>query len=129
MTEPPAEPPPEDVPPGAPVEPLWLHIHVNEPWDFERENGVSSMTGTTTDHADPDNIEWEVALDGSFLLFEEPFDRVLVGPRYIGERLDRVVDDFVTAAIRIATLTQSEDGESSEWHFVMSGTLAHQRDE
>jgi hypothetical protein len=62
-------------------------------------------------------------LEQRFTLHEETFDRVLVSPRYIGERLGRVVDDFVTAAIRIACF----DGE--DWHYQMTGTLAHQRDE
>jgi hypothetical protein len=103
--------------------PLRLHVHVNEPGAFERENGVTSMVGSTMDHLDPENDTWEVMLEGTFVLNEEPFDHVLVSPRYIGERLDRVVDDFVTAAIRIACF----DGE--EWHYLMTGTLAHQRDE
>lgn len=113
----------ELLPEEEPSSPLRLHVHINEPWAFERENGVSSMIGTTLDHLDPDCDDWLVALEQSFMLHEEPFDRVLVSPRYIGERLDRVVDDFVTAAIRIARF----DGE--DWHYEMTGTLAHQRDE
>jgi hypothetical protein len=122
-------PPPDGQPPDIPAAgdeapaPLRLHVHVNEPWAFERENGVTSMVGWTFDHLDPDCNEWEIALEGTFLLHEEEFDRVLVGPRYVGERLDRVVDDFVTAGIRIARF----DGE--HWHYEMTGTLAHQRDE
>jgi hypothetical protein len=131
MSEPPPEEPP---PPGDDLfeslpEPLRLHVHVNEPWDFERENGVTSMVGWTTDHLDPENVDWEVALEQSFLLHEEPFDRVLVSPRYVGEVLGRVVEDFVTASIRIGLLMDNEDGTDSEWHYVMTGTLAHQRDE
>jgi hypothetical protein len=140
MTQPPPEDPPPDDPsrPAPPAEaslfddltePLRLHVHVNEPWDFERENGVTSMVGWTVDHLDPENVEWEVALEQSFLLHEEPFDRVLVSPRYVGEGLSRVVEDFVTASIRIALLLDNEESGESEWHYVMTGTLAHQRDE
>lgn len=112
---------PQEEPP--PPEPLRLHVHVNEPWAFERENGVTSMVGATLDHLDPDCNDWDVTLEQSFVLNEESFDHVLVSPRYVGERLHRVVDDFVTASIRIARF----DGE--DWHYQMTGTLAHQRDE
>jgi hypothetical protein len=128
-TPPPGDLPPQEGEPEEPVAPLWLHIHVNEPWNFEQENGVTSMVGWTTDHADPENEDWEVTLQGVFLLFEEGFDRVLVSPRYIGETMARVVDDFVTAAVRIARLVEDEETCELEWRFVMTGTLAHQREE
>jgi hypothetical protein len=118
MTEPPPQDDDDD-----PPQPLRLHVHVNEPWAFERENGVSSMVGTTLDHLDEDCTDWEVTLEQAFVLHEEPFDHVIVSPRYIGERLHPVIHDFVTAAIRIARY----DGE--DWHYEMTGTLAHQRDE
>lgn len=114
--------PAEEEEPALPI-PLRLHIHVNEPWAFERQNGVASMIGSTLDYLDPENEEWEVALEQTFTLDDEPFDHVLVGARYVGERLGRVINDFVTAAIRIARF----DGE--DWHYEMTGTLAHQRDE
>ncbi len=103
--------------------PLRLHIHINEPWAFEQENGFTSVIGTTLDHLDPELDDWDVELEQPFLLYEESYDRVLVSPRYIGEVLNRVVDDFVTAAVRIAII------ERNEWHYKMTGTLAHQRDE
>lgn len=104
-------------------QPLRLHVHVNEPWAFERQNGVSSMVGSTLDHLDPSCNDWEVLLEQRFTLDDQTFDRVLVSPRYIGEILHRVTEDFVTAAIRIARF------RGHEWQYEMTGTLAHQRDE
>jgi hypothetical protein len=102
---------------------LRLHLHVNEPWAFERENGVTSMVGRTLDHLCDDRDDWLVQLEQAFVLNETPYDAVMVSPRYVGEHLGRVVDDFVTVGIRIARF----NGE--DWHYDMTGTLAHQRDE
>ncbi len=49
--------PADEAEPQLPI-PLRLHIHVNEPWAFERQNGVTSMVGSTVDYLDPENDEW-----------------------------------------------------------------------
>jgi hypothetical protein len=46
--------------------PAKVRIFVTEPWDFERITGTTELTGWTSDHADPDNEEWEVHLDSGF---------------------------------------------------------------
>ena len=104
---------------------LKLRIHVSEPWDFERIAGTAELTGWTTDHADPDSDEWEVHLDHGFDYHGEHVGRLLAGPRYVGERLDRVIDAVVGFPARLA---HRQDGG---WHFALIGmvSLNHERDE
>jgi sigma54-dependent transcription regulator len=71
---------------------LKLRIHVTEPWDFERIAGTADIAGWTTDHADPDNEEWEVHLDEGFDYHDRHIGTLLAGPRYVGEHLVRMFD-------------------------------------
>ncbi|MET0136776.1 MAG: hypothetical protein ABW192_00175 [Sphingobium sp.] len=111
------------MPHPAPVPPLRLRIHVSEPFDFERENAESDFLGMTVDHQDADSDEWEVVLEGSFQFNEVEYDRVLLGPRYMGEHLGKVYDAFLGVPVRIAHRTHSEvDGEG--WHFALTGMIS-----
>ena len=96
--------------------PLRLRIHVSEPFDFERENDSSELFGWTTDD-DGESDEWEVTLEEGFTFYKSAYDRVLIGPRYVGEHLDRVHDALLGVPVRIAHRT--EEG----WHFAMTGVL------
>jgi len=96
---------------------LRLRIHVSEPFDFERENESSELLGWTLDD-DGDSDEWEVTLDAIFTFNEKDYDRVLIGPRYVGEHLDKVHHALLGMPVRIAHRT----GEG--WHFAMTGMLS-----
>lgn len=102
---------------------LKLRIHVTEPWDFERIAGNAELTGWTTDHADPDNEEWEVHLDQGFDYQERRIGRLLVGPRYVGEHLDRVHDAVVGFPSRLA------HRQDNSWHYAFIGMLSLNQDD
>ena len=104
---------------------LKLRIHVSEPWDFERTNGTSELTGWTIDYAIDELEEWEVMLDHGYDLNDVHHGRVLVSPRYVGERLTKIYDAFVGFPVRIA---HRLDGD---WHYAMTGMLSvrHDKDE
>ncbi len=104
---------------------LKLRIHVSEPWDFERANGTAELTGWTVDYADEEEEEWEVTLDQGFELHERHYGRVLLSPRYVGEKLQRVFDAVVGFPVRIA---HRQDGS---WHYAMIGmaSLRHEEEE
>jgi hypothetical protein len=95
-----------------------LRIHVNEPFDFERENGVTELYGITGDHLDAGNEEWLIETNGPFTFAGEDHDAVLVAPRYGGEHLSRVFDSLAGFPVRIAC----PDGD--DWQFVMTGLLS-----
>jgi hypothetical protein len=100
---------------------LRLRIHVSEPFDFERENESSDLFGWTMDD-DGESDEWEVELEGIFTFYKRDYDRVLIGPRYVGEHLDKVHDALLGVPVRIAHRTHSQvDGEG--WHFAMTGMI------
>lgn len=102
---------------------LKLRIHVSEPWDFERANGTDELTGWTVDYADEENGEWEVELDHGFEFRDHHYGRVLIGPRYVGEHLNRVFDVVVGFPVRIA---HRLDGN---WHYALTGTVTVRRDD
>jgi hypothetical protein len=95
-----------------------LRLHVSEPFDFERHNASADLFGTTQDHTDAGADEWEVALEGSFLLNGEEHGTVLIAPRYVGEQLSRVFDALLGQPVRIAYRT------SDGWHFAMTGMIS-----
>lgn len=97
--------------------PLRLRIHINEPFDFERENVSAELFGATLDH-DGELDEWQVELDDWFTLHKTMYDVVLLSPRYVGEHLERVHDAILGVAVRIAHRT--EDG----WHYAMAGMMS-----
>lgn len=104
------------------MEGLRLRIHVSEPFDFERENESSDLFGWTLDD-DGESDEWEIALEGIFTFHKRDYDRVLIGPRYVGEHLDKVHDALLGVPVRIAHRTHSVvDGDG--WHFAMTGMIA-----
>jgi hypothetical protein len=98
-------------------EPLRLRIYISEPFDFERENDSADLFGTTVDHKGSDN-EWVVDLDKWFTFNENEYDTVLIAPRYVGERLDKVHNAILGVPVRIAHRTRSG------WHFSMAGVLS-----
>lgn len=99
------------------TDPLRLRIHVSEPFDFERENESADMFGSTVDH-DGDADEWEVELEAGFTFNEVDYDAVLIGPRYVGEHLDRVQDSILGVPVRIAHRT------SQGWHYALAGMIS-----
>jgi hypothetical protein len=99
------------------TEPLRLRVHVSEPFDFERENAEPDLFGWTVDD-DGESDEWEVVLEGSFRFNKTGYDRVLIGPRYVGEHLDKVHNALLGLPIRIAHRTREG------WHFAMTGMLS-----
>ncbi|TNE42172.1 MAG: hypothetical protein EP321_14940 [Sphingomonadales bacterium] len=101
---------------------LKLRIHVTEPWDFARETEMEDLTGWTVDYAIDELEEWELMLDASYKMHGTVHGRVLISPRYIGERLNRVFDALVGLPVRIA---HRLDGE---WHYAMAGTVSLRRD-
>jgi hypothetical protein len=101
---------------------LKLRIHVTEPWDFEREAGTTELTGWTTDHVDPDNEEWEVHLDHGFDFNKRRIGTLLVGPRYVGERLERMFDAVAGFPVRLA---HRLDGE---WHFAFVAMISQRHE-
>ncbi|HEX7873528.1 MAG TPA: hypothetical protein VF475_11495 [Sphingobium sp.] len=103
------------------AEALRLRVHVSEPFDFERENESNELFGSTMDD-DGESDEWEIELEGVFTFHKIEYDRVLIGPRYVGEHLDKVHDALLGVPVRIAHRTHSAvDGEG--WHFAMTGML------
>ena len=101
-------------------QPVRLRVHVSEPFDFERENGLADLFGVTTDHHDPDRDEWVIDLESWFSFNRSDYDMLLVSPRYVGEHLSRVFDTFTGFPVRIAHRT------SEGWHFAMTGMLSVQ---
>jgi hypothetical protein len=101
---------------------LKLRIHVTEPWDFERNAGTAELTGWTTDHVDPDNEEWEVHLDHGFDFNKGRIATLLVGPRYVGERLERMFDAVAGFPVRLA---HRLDGE---WHFAFVAMISQRHE-
>lgn len=95
-----------------------LRVHVSEPFDFERENGLTDLFGTTVDHHDGDAEEWGIDLEDWFSFNRSDYDMVLVAPRYVGEHLSRVFDTFTGFPVRIAHRTPEG------WHFAMTGMLS-----
>ncbi|HAF40622.1 MAG TPA: hypothetical protein DCG90_02470 [Sphingobium sp.] len=101
---------------------LKLRIHVTEPWDFERVAGTAELTGWTVDHVDPDNGEWEVHLDQGFDFNKRHIGTLLAGPRYVGERLDRMFDTVTGFPVRLA---HRLDGD---WQFAFAATISQRPD-
>lgn len=102
---------------------LKLRIHVTEPWDFERIAGTADLNGWTTDHADPDNEEWEVHLDEGFDFHERHIGTLLIGPRYVGEQLIRMVDAVAGFPVRVA---HAQDGS---WHYAFAAMISQRHDD
>lgn len=104
------------------ADPIRLRVHVNEPFDFERENETSELYGWTRDDggedAGDDSDEWEVHLEAPFTFNKTVYDRVLIGPRYVGEHLGKVHNALLGMPIRIAHRTPEG------WHFAMTGMLS-----
>ena len=100
------------------TEPVRLRLHVSEPFDFERTNESADLFGITRDHHDDENDEWQIDLEGSFLLGEDEYDSVLIAPRYVGEHLGRVFDALLGQPVRIAHRT--DDG----WQYSMTGMIS-----
>jgi len=102
---------------------LKLRVHITEPWDFERQTGLEGLTGWTVDYVIDELEEWEVMLDASYRLHDVVHGRILVSPRYVGERLSKIFDTIVGTPVRIA---HRLDGD---WHYAMAGTLSLRHDE
>ncbi|GLT01832.1 hypothetical protein GCM10007897_32320 [Sphingobium jiangsuense] len=102
---------------------LKLRVHITEPWDFERQTGMEDLTGWTVDYVIDELEEWEVMLDASYRLHDVVHGRILVSPRYVGERLGKIFDTIVGTPVRIA---HRLDGD---WHYAMAGTLSLRHDE
>jgi hypothetical protein len=102
---------------------LKLRIHVTEPWDFERDAGTADLTGWTVDHADPENEEWEVHLDQGFDFNKRHIGTLLVGPRYVGERLERMFDAVAGFPVRLAHRLDND------WHFAFVAMISQHHDE
>jgi len=102
---------------------LKLRIYVTEPWDFERIAGTAELTGWTIDHVDPENGEWEVHLDHGLDFDKRHIGTLLAGPRYVGERLDRMFDTVTGFPVRLA---HRVDGE---WHFAFVATISQRHDD
>ena len=100
------------------TEPVRLRLHVSEPFDFERTNESADLFGITRDHHDDENDEWQIELEGSFLLGEDAYDNVMIAPRYVGEHLGRVFDALLGQPVRIAHRT--DDG----WQYSMTGMIS-----
>jgi hypothetical protein len=100
--------------------PLRLRVHVSEPFDFERENESSDLLGWTMDD-DGESDEWMLLLDAPYQLNEVEYDRILIGPRYVGEHLDKVHNALLGTPVRIAHPTA--DGDAG-WHFAMTGMVS-----
>jgi hypothetical protein len=101
---------------------LKLRVHVSEPWDFERIAGTAELEGWTTDHADPDNEEWEVHLEESFDYHDRPIARLLAGPRYVGEHLERMFDAVAGFPVRLAYR------RDSAWHYAFTGMISERHE-
>ena len=101
---------------------LKLRIHVSEPWDFERITGVAELSGWTIDHADPDSEQWEVHLDEGFDFHERHIGTLLVGPRYVGEHLSRMMDAVAGFPVRLA---YRQDGN---WQFAFAAMISQRHD-
>jgi hypothetical protein len=99
------------------TEPLRLRIHVSEPFDFERQNAVSDLYGSTMDHEGEED-EWEIVLEKHFQFNEVEYRRILIGPRYVGEHLSKVHDALLGVPVRIAHRTHEG------WHFAMTGLFS-----
>lgn len=95
-----------------------VRIHVTEPWDFERTAGAAELTGWTSDHADPGNEEWEVHLDAGFDYHGSRIDRLLAGPRYVGEHLSRMFDAVTGFPVRLA------HHQGDHWHYAFIGMIS-----
>lgn len=104
------------------TEHLKLRIHINEPWDFERQTGIAELTGWTVDHEIEELEEWELELDAGYKMNDETHYRVLIGPRYVGEHLTKIFDSFVGFPVRVA---HRLDGE---WHYSLAGMLSLRRE-
>jgi hypothetical protein len=98
--------------------PIRFRIHINEPFDFERENGSDDLYGTTVDHEGQDSDEWIIELENWFRFNEADYDVVMVSPRYVGEHMSRVFDSILGEPIRIAHRTPEG------WHFALAGILS-----
>jgi len=98
--------------------PVRFRVHVSEPFDFERENDSADMFGTTADHANGENDEWMIDLEGWFRFNDHDYDMILIGPRYVNEHLSRVFDALLGIPVRIAHRTPEG------WHFAMTGMLS-----
>jgi hypothetical protein len=97
---------------------LKLRVHVSEPWDFERIAGTADLIGWTTDHADPDNEEWEVHLDHGFEYHDHRVGRLLAGSRYVGEHLSRMFDAVAGFPVRLAYRHEGA------WHYAFTGMIS-----
>ncbi len=102
---------------------LRVHIHVAEPWNFDRYNPTSELIGWTIDHADADNEDWLVHLEERFTMNDHGFSRVMITPRYHGEQLARIVDTLASVSIDIG---HRVDGD---WLYDMVGTIAQKHGE
>ncbi|MCE7798225.1 hypothetical protein LWE61_16935 [Sphingobium sufflavum] len=96
---------------------LRLRVYVSEPFDFERENDSNDLFGWTMDH-ERDEDEWEIRLERGFRFHKTAYDRLLIGPHYVGEHLSKVHDALLGVPIRIAHRT------AEGWHFAMTGMLS-----
>ena len=101
---------------------LKLRIHVTEAWDFVRLTGSAELTGWTIDHADPDNEEWEVHLAQGFDFNKRHIGTLLAGPRYVGERLDRMFDAVSGFPVRLAPR------QEGAWHYAFVAMLSQRHD-
>jgi hypothetical protein len=81
---------------------LRIHIHVSEPYSFERENGgESDLDGWSVDHLEDGCDEWIVHLDRPFTMDKEVFEAVRISPRYFREHLARIGDRLVSVPANI----------------------------
>lgn len=104
------------------TEHLKLRIHINEPWDFQRQTGVEELTGWTVDYEIDELEEWELVLDAGYKMHGETHYRILISPRYVGEHLSKIFDSIVGFPVRVA---HRSDGE---WHYALAGMLSIRRE-
>ncbi|MDZ7896294.1 MAG: hypothetical protein U5M50_15845 [Sphingobium sp.] len=102
---------------------LHLKLHISEPWNFESEAGTSTLSGWTIDHADEGADHWEVQLDQGFDYHDHHYARLLIGPRYVGERIGRIFDAVVGFPVRMAHRTHE-----GTWAYAFAGTVQIDRE-
>ena len=98
-----------------------LRIHIAEPLHFEAANGTDDLVGwtTTPEH----ESEWIVNFEQAWKIGDESFDRLLVSPRYVGDRLAGIEERILGLAVNIRRW------RDNEWHFDMIGTVSPQREQ
>jgi hypothetical protein len=112
---------------------LPVHLHISEPWDFERHansadfygqarHGWSDGSNAETEEGDgaqPDG--WVITLEEPIVFESEPFTEVFVMAHYVGDPLNQIVDPLASVQVNVARRT------GDEWTFGFVGTLSLDR--